>query len=725
MKKNKFNKLISIFLIFISISLFPYKGNAATLNELYKTNINVKLTRLGTINNFQFTVDKDYSVSNSEVILKPDSNYEVSIANGILTLKENGNVLASINQDFSITPSTTEALIKVTNKNLSYRGSMKFKIDSNTGFFVINSLNIEDYLVGVVPYEMSDSWGDEQNNGMEALMAQAVAARTYALSHKKSGDYDVNDDTSSQVYNGYNSANIYSIKAINSTKGQVLTYNGQLIDALYCASNGGWIEDTGNIWTTSYPYITVKQDLFDAQTPSHKYYSTVTTYTDCQIENLIRQQYPKWNLKQLIKIDVDNITRTSSGRINELPIIYLDNNNATITEKLVKSSVSSLLSLKSTLSTVTYHPKGVLAEFSKYIGDSDRYGTAISIANTAFNPSSSNKLQNVVLATGRNFPDALSGAVLAKKNNAPILLVDSDVNSTGSSKTINYINNYLDKNGTIFILGGTGVVPEDFATKFKQLGFSNLTRLAGFSRIDTSAAINDKIAPAINTSVVIATANNFPDALSISPIAAAKGWPIYLVDNTLPDSLKAYLQNNKPSNVYVIGGTGVVSESLRSQVKTILGYGDDKVVRLGGASRYETSKNINSYFINKTDKVLLATGRTFPDALSGSVYAGINNYPIILADSNDSENATTYIKNISYNSPCMSLETLGLSGAVSENVISSITSALKFSYTINTKGYGHGAGMSQWGAYYRAKSGKPFSEILDFYYPGTTKETLQ
>ena len=723
MKKKKIYKLISTFLLFTTISLFPYKGNAATLNGVYDTNINVQLASLGSINNFQFTVNGNYSLSNSAALLKPGFNYEVSIANGTLTLKENGNIIVSLNGDISMTPSSTGTLINVTTNKKKYLGTMKFKIKNSTGFYVINSLNVEDYLVGVVPYEMIDSWGNIKN-GTEALKAQAVAARTYALYHQNNGE-TIYDTISSQVYNGYDPSYKNSIQAINSTKGQVLTYNGGLIDATFCASNGGYTEASGNVWIKSYDYLIAQKDPYDAQSPAYPYFSTVTTHNNSDIENIIRQHHPEWNLKQIVRIDTDNITRFDSGRINKLPIIYIDNNDITKTQYLVKDEVSMYLGLGSTLSTVAYHPNGVLAEFSKYIGDSDRYGTAISIVNTAFNPSSSNKLQNVVLATGENFPDALSGAVLAKKNNAPILLVNSSIDSDGSSKTIDYINNYLDKNGTIFMLGGTGVVPQSFETKLRELGFSKFVRLGGIDRIATSTAINDKIAPAINTPVVIATANNFPDALSISPIAAAKGWPIYLVDNTLPDSLKAYLVNNKPSNVYVVGGSGVVSNNLLNQVKSILSYGDDKVVRLGGASRYDTSKKINNYFVYNTKKVILATGQTFPDALSGSVYAALNNYPIILADSDDFKNAADYIKNISYNAPCMPLESLGLSGAVSQSTVNSIISAYNFDYTINTKGSGHGAGMSQWGAYFRAKDGQTFSQILNFYYTNANKETLQ
>ena len=320
---------------------------------------------------------------------------------------------------------------------------------------------------------------------------------------------------------------------------------------------------------------------------------------------------------------------------------------------------------------------GQVLQFDTYVGDSNRYSTSISIANKAFNPSSSGKIQNVVIATGNSFPDALSGSVLAKKYNAPILLVENEPNSGNSLKILDYINNNVEKNGKVYILGGVGTVSSNFESKFKQMGFNNINRLGGKDRIETSNLINNEINAGVNTPIVIATAKDFPDALSISPIAAANGWPIFLADETLETNLINYLTIRKPSKVYVVGGIGAVSSNIEDQIKNALNYGEDKVIRLSGVNRYETSKVINLNFIQKSDKVILATGVDFPDALAGSVYAGLNLYPVVLADCTNSISAASYLKFLSDNGRIIHMEALGLKGAVDQSTINLLTTPVR------------------------------------------------
>lgn len=150
----------------------------------------------------------------------------------------------------------------------NYIGNMKFTVDSNK-LFVVNHIPLEQYLYGVVAYEMSDSFP------LEALKAQAVCARGYAVDRiKTTGTHDIGDTTSHQVYKGYVPSYANVIQAVNETKGQVLTYNGKIISTYYAASNGGQTELAGNTWgggTTkdnSYPYLIQKDDPYDLENPS-------------------------------------------------------------------------------------------------------------------------------------------------------------------------------------------------------------------------------------------------------------------------------------------------------------------------------------------------------------------------------------------------------------------------------------------------------------------------
>ena len=123
---------------------------------------------------------------------------------------------------------------------------------------------VEEYLLGVVPYEMSDSFP------LEALKAQAVAARTYALRKTgSSGEYDLIDNTNDQVYYGYNKANTSAIKAVKETEGICAFYKGQMAICYYTASNGGQVELIENVWgkDVNSGYITMHDDPYDVENP--------------------------------------------------------------------------------------------------------------------------------------------------------------------------------------------------------------------------------------------------------------------------------------------------------------------------------------------------------------------------------------------------------------------------------------------------------------------------
>ena len=197
----------------------------------------------------------------------------------------------------------------------------------------------------------------------------------------------------------------------------------------------------------------------------------------------------------------------------------------------------------------------------------NRYETAVKIAEE-FN---SGTVDQVVLASGLNFPDALSGSVLAMKRSAPILLVGSSPED--SRETLSYIQNHLSKSGSLTILGGPGAVDESFIKAFKGMGYreDQIKRLWGTSRYATNQVINEELAAPKGTPIVIASGNGFADALSISSIAAAKGYPIILTDSLLPDEAEKMILKISPSKVFIAGGEGAVSPAIRSRVQSLTG----------------------------------------------------------------------------------------------------------------------------------------------------------
>lgn len=272
-------------------------------------------------------------------------------------------------------------------------------------------------------------------------------------------------------------------------------------------------------------------------------------------------------------------------------------------------------------------PVNTFAATNNRLAGADRFQTARVIAEQ----SDPGTVQDVIFATGNQFADALSVSVLAKKLNAPILLVADNVE--GSSEAFNYVTQHLSKSGTVHIIGGTKAINSGFELKLKQLGFINsnsIDRVGGIDRYDTDNLIAQKLAVDKNTPVVIASGENFPDALSISSVASSKGWPILLVGKDyLTQDIKDYLSKQQPSQVYIVGGTQVISPSVETQIRSLV---SNSPIRLAGQGRFDTNTAIVKNFALNPTTIYMATGYDFADALSGSALAAKTGDPIVLID---------------------------------------------------------------------------------------------
>lgn len=166
-----------------------------------------------------------------------------------------------------------------------YPGDLQLKAQLSGGtyrLYPVVHVYIEYYLHGVVPYEMGNS------AHLEALKAQAVAARTYTLNKmnvRAAALYDVVDTTNDQVYYGNSDSTTRCTQAVNDTKGIVLMNNGKLTGTYYTASNGGQTESAANLWgSAGYDYLTVKDDPFDRMNTA-SVLRKVTVYEDNQHMN--------------------------------------------------------------------------------------------------------------------------------------------------------------------------------------------------------------------------------------------------------------------------------------------------------------------------------------------------------------------------------------------------------------------------------------------------------
>ncbi len=277
---------------------------------------------------------------------------------------------------------------------------------------------------------------------------------------------------------------------------------------------------------------------------------------------------------------------------------------------------------------------------TKRIFGKSRVDTALEIAKATY----SNKVSNIILATSENYPDALAGSVLAYKLNAPIFLVGTSVEE--QEKVLTYIKDNMASAGKVYILGGSGAVSKDMEAKIAGSGFNNIIRLAGEDRYETAVKIAQTIGIKENTPIVIASGENYADALSISSVAAVNQYPIFIVSkDEISDLVKKEISIIKPSKVFIIGSKGAVSTAVEAQVSQIAAIDKANIVRIGGTDRFSTSLEVAKYFDLTGTITCVATGNDFPDALAGSLYAAKNYAHIILVGKALTDSEITYLQN--------------------------------------------------------------------------------
>ena len=165
----------------------------------------------------------------------------------------------------------------------AYRGGLELRPTiGGHGLMAVNAVSLDSYVKGVVPGEVPSSWP------AEALKAQAVAARSYALSTDAGGSaFDQYADTRSQMYKGMSGEAASTNAAVDATSGQVLRYQGQIAVTYFFSTSGGETEDVQNVFygSTPEPYLVAVNDPFDGIAPRHTWQ---LTFTQRQIESKLR-----------------------------------------------------------------------------------------------------------------------------------------------------------------------------------------------------------------------------------------------------------------------------------------------------------------------------------------------------------------------------------------------------------------------------------------------------
>lgn len=229
--------------------------------------VRVHLSRLNLTDRMDLTLVSAYSVhtqAGAQLHFQAGSEVAVLLRDGALYLYYEGmSQLAGQSVTLLRDAVEGESGFRLTNYPALYAGDLQIDVVDGKVRPIL-SVHVEDYLLGVVPYEMSDSFP------LEALKAQAVAARTYALrSQDLSQPYDLVDTTNDQVYRGYLPGNDQTERAIQETRGVCGFYRDQLAQCYYSASNGGQTELVETVWPTEedFGYYAFGDDPYDVENP--------------------------------------------------------------------------------------------------------------------------------------------------------------------------------------------------------------------------------------------------------------------------------------------------------------------------------------------------------------------------------------------------------------------------------------------------------------------------
>ena len=264
------------------------------------------------------------------------------------------------------TPVTNSAGGRIKYNSNEYRGKLLASVVDGQ-LLIVNLISLEDYVKGVLPSEMSPSWN------MEALKAQAVAARTYALytknqkTHLGEG-FDLCDSTHCQAYEGIANEATSASAAVDATKGLVMTYQGRPIYAPYHASSGGVTENSEDVWGNNLPYLRSVKDN-DAQSPYHNW---SVSYTAAQVQKLLGAAGK--NIGQLQSISVTS----ANGRAAKVQFV-----GSGQTIEVTGQQARQIFGLKSTYFTIRTKrkPDAVLTQKPNKKGQNE----VIDVAPTAMN----------------------------------------------------------------------------------------------------------------------------------------------------------------------------------------------------------------------------------------------------------------------------------------------------------------------------------------------------
>lgn len=706
---------------------------------------------LGNQTDITITVNGNYRVVGADIVLIPNQTYRVlKNSSAHLQLFHGDTHISTFTSPFTIEPEiyNHDHFVAINNVR-RYLGSMRFTVQTiqdNQFVRPINILPLEDYLKGVVPFEMPALWH------LEALKVQAIAARTYAIRRINS---ILNDTQGNQVYGGF-SWHPNSTAAVDLTRGEVVRMGNAFAETVYSSSNGGMTESNSCAWrSTQLPYLPAQVDGFD---PQHTWsfpvrqqqiqppdlYNPSAWWNNTNEDNL--------NLSNLIKQELYRLSAYQSAQGLKIQSI----NSISFTDRTSGHRFRTANFIVSFFVRDNLRNNFLVHELQ---GET-RWDTAIAISQLGWK-----EPHNVaIIARGDQAADALTGNVLAAKYNAPILLTRNDMLPPQTAEELIRLNP-----AKVYILGGPNAVNLATEQEIKRILQSSTTviRLYGDDRFGTSIAIAKEV-NSPSGSIILAPAfdnrgNESPDPLTIGPYAGINQIPIILsARGQLSPEISQYIQDNSINKAYIIGGKSVITSEVETQVGILVS--PDNVERIAGDTRFGTAIAIADRFSLNNQKVFIARGDGHADVLAAAPLATLKQAPIILTNTasvpsesfswinrerekieevyflggplaiasgtrgtildapfrmNTDGTLRLFTEQVSFSTDHLR-SAIGTMTMRSTLIDSDTVTSNNGVYTITGRGFGHGVGMSQWGAQARAIAGHTYQQILQFYYPGTS-----
>lgn len=327
------------------------------------------------IDRVRFQSKYDFTIRQNDKILfegKKATQYQISFNNNTFYISQDDDIVKKIptNQKLQIISEEDNNLFALYDiryaqnyfwggtENRQYRGEIYLNPSSNKYFSLLNYVDLTSYLLSVVPSEMPASWPQE------ALKAQSIVARSYVIKnlrrHQNEG-YDLCASVHCIVYSGAISENPRTTKAVVETKNQVVTHQGQIIDAVFSSNSGGYTEASQHVWGNSFDYLKAVNIINDNEyqfplspyeiedwfvekpnSYSNNKYTTASSYRWVKDINLSDLK-GRHNLSEIKRVVITS--RTSTGTVKEIKIEGL-NKTITVNDSSIRRALNGLKSNK-------------------------------------------------------------------------------------------------------------------------------------------------------------------------------------------------------------------------------------------------------------------------------------------------------------------------------------------------------------------------------------------